>query len=479
MNRDLANHLVVGLEGPRLTGFEEAWIAEHRPAGVILFSRNIIDFNQLEGLCQVLHDLSPGLEIVADHEGGPVSQLALAVGRPPSAWGLGVLDDAGLTARVFRETGQRLGAAGLDRVLAPVADVLTERHNPVIGVRAFGAQSTLVSRHTVAAVTGLLESGLKVCLKHWPGHGGSDRDSHLAETDVGQGALADPFVHGLTAGADAVMVGHLHRRKDPAENGGLPATLDGEFLAASRKQLAAGQGLDLLLFADDITMGALGPAMAGLGVDGPVPLEDGLFDPASLPRAWFEHLARAGCDRFLTRGIPAAAFPLKESSSLGPVSSGTRTSVPPPATSDVYREVRDRLGALAVPGFPDPAKDLVWLDFSQGDRWQAAAGQNDAGTGGGALDLLAKQLEGMFRTVLTPDEAALRQDPVDRLMVSSHRPLPATTSWPENLAPAGVCLALGHPSLQADLEGHLGGKWLVRALYDITPDDLSEGPWGP
>ena len=78
------------------------------------------------------------LEIVADHEGGPVSQLSFAVGRPPAAWALGVLDDPDLTRRVFVETGRRCRQLGIDRLLAPCADVLTEVHNPVIGSRAFG-----------------------------------------------------------------------------------------------------------------------------------------------------------------------------------------------------------------------------------------------------------------------------------------------------------------------------------------------------
>jgi beta-N-acetylhexosaminidase len=153
MDQNLARHLVVGLAGAELSDAERGWLAHYQPAGVILFSRNCFTYSQLSSLCVDLRELVPGLEIMADHEGGPVSQLARAVGRPPVPWALGVLDDVGLTARVHAETGRRLQAAGITRILAPVVDVLTVAENPVIGARAFGARESLVTRHTVAAVT--------------------------------------------------------------------------------------------------------------------------------------------------------------------------------------------------------------------------------------------------------------------------------------------------------------------------------------
>ena len=103
----LARRLVVGLAGSWPTARERNWLQRWRPAGVILFSRNVTSSAQLTALCRLLHDDLPGLEIVSDHEGGAVSQLAAAAGRPPAAWSLGVLDDLSLTRRVHRETGER------------------------------------------------------------------------------------------------------------------------------------------------------------------------------------------------------------------------------------------------------------------------------------------------------------------------------------------------------------------------------------
>ena len=476
MSQELASRLVVGLGGTWPTAFESAWLAQWQPSGVILFSRNVKDYRTLHDLCNLLHQLVEGLEISADHEGGAVSQLAEALGRPPSAWSLGVLDDVGLTASVYQETGNRLREVGIDRVLAPVADVLTEYRNPVIGARSFGSDVSLVTRHTVAAVTGLLAADMKVCLKHWPGHGGSNRDSHLGETAVRGGALPAPFESGLTAGAGAVMVGHL--LIDPVEDDSdaVPATLDREFLTDSRQRLGPGHVENLLFFADDITMGALGPAMKRLGIASPGPQETGLFDPVSLPLAWFEQLASAGCDRLLIRGIPGTAFPLtgKPDSQVNRVDSESQAD--PMFHAGPYDEVRRRLWVLAGSEFPDSDADLLWLDYSRSDRWGAAAGQNEGLGHGSVLDGLQVRLSRMFQSVSTTPDPLPSGQPRNRLVVSSHRPLPEKEDRLEGLASSGICLALGHPSLKTDLEGLLGPGWKVESLYDIAPEDLIGGP---
>lgn len=479
MIRDLATRLVVGLEGTWPTAFEASWLAQWQPGGVILFSRNISDFIGLRCLCEALHQLVPGLEIMADHEGGPVSQLAAAVGRPPSAWSLGTLDDLGLTARVFTQTGNRLRQAGVDRVLAPVADVMTEPRNPVIGVRAFGRESTLVSRHTVAAVTGLLDGGIKVCLKHWPGHGGSDLDSHLGETSVLSGALPVPFESGLTAGAGAVMVGHLMPggQEDPGSD--LPATLDRDFMRRSRHVLGSGNVDDLQFFADDITMGALGPAMKRLGVPVPPAAASGLFDPGSLPQAWFEQLAAAGCDRLLIRGIPTGAFPLAANSGQPLDRVEPEFTSRPDFFEGPYAEVRRRLWAQAGSGFADPQADLLWLDYSRDDRWEVAAGGGGRTGEPRSRDQLLDRLSRMFHSVCTTGDQTPAKSQWNRLLVSSHRPLPLQVQLAAPLASRGVCLALGHPSLLNDLEGRLPAGWRVGALYDIAPEDLIGGPEEP
>jgi beta-N-acetylhexosaminidase len=108
--------------------------------------------------------------------------------------------------------GADLAAAGIDLDLAPVADVNSNPINPVIGVRSFGAQHELVARHTAAWVAGLQEAGVAACAKHFPGHGATSLDSHLAlpvvDEDPHEGAL-EPFRAAIAAGARAVMSAHI------------------------------------------------------------------------------------------------------------------------------------------------------------------------------------------------------------------------------------------------------------------------------
>lgn len=501
----LAARLIVGLSGPEPTPAEEAWLVRWRPAGVLLFARNVTDAAQLAALCRRLRGLlPPDGEIVADHEGGPVSALAAAVGRPPGAACLGLVGDPDLTRRVHRETAARLRECGLTRVLAPCADVLVEPRNPVIGGRAFGADPSLVAAHVAAAVGGLGEGGLRACLKHWPGHGGTRGDSHDAAVSAGDGALAGPFVAGLAAGADAVMVGHLPDPETPSAGvaAPLPATLAPAALARLRRL----GGRPPLIFADDITMGALRPAMAALGVAPDAPAGSppggpaatrparpapgtvaGLLEPEQLTLPWLAALARAGCDRLLCRGIPWRALPLPDD---GPPAAAAALAGPAggaaiaPATSpagpraSVYAEARART-LQAAGGDPLPAgvERLLWLDCTAGDRW----GEPVALEASVADRFVTVQRVGAGTGEPAPEQTAgfvRAARGGAALLVTSHRPLPAAWSgalrgvaWRDG---AGGALALGHPSLGEALAGALPAAWRVTVLPELSAEMLDQ-----
>ena len=519
----LAARLVVGLAGPEPTDDEWAWLAARRPAGVILFGRNVTGPAQAASLCNRLRRLVPGLQVMVDHEGGPVAQMAAAAGRPPAAWCLGALDDVSLTREVCRETAARLARLGVTRVLGPVADVLEHPRNPVIGSRAFGADVGLCARHVAAAVAGYREAGLDVCVKHWPGHGGTASDSHLSLEDQLVAGCREPFVAGLAAGADAVMVGHLPVAGDDT---GCPrlATLDAAYLAGVRAALATG-GVAPLLVADDVTMGALREPMRRLGVPAPDDREHGLVEPGDLPAAWLRALLHAGCGLLLLRGIPWRALPPGDPASgtsgsaqaaarpaaegRGAAGSAEEVSPPEPPAADggvrAWRTARERLWRREAVGWAAPGRDLAWLDVTGGDRWGAADQRS-----GEAFTARLARLFGRIRRL----EAGTGDGgpPCDRLLVTSHRPLePGRLSGPAAarggalqvpvdaagstagaprpgagvasslagvaLAAGGVALAMGHPSLAADLRAQLGPAWRVGQVYDCDALDLGD-PFG-
>jgi len=471
-----ADRLVVALTGSWPTGWEVEWLRKWQPFGVILFSRNVDGPSQLKELCAYLRTLVPNLQIMADHEGGPVSQLAQALGRPPAAWTLGALDDVDLTRRVHERTARLMVAAGVSWVLAPCADIMTNPHNPVIGVRAFGDTVDIVSRHITAAIRGLLAGGCKVCLKHWPGHGSAGQDSHLERAVLSEKSLdvaSIPFHNGLSAGATAVMVGHLCF----GDSSNRPATLDAGFLDATRSKLGGDNG-ELLLVADDITMGGLREPMADMGilVDGDT--GSGLLDPCDLPKSWFQALFDAGSDLLLLRGLPLKAFPIEYIKENIQATSPTFVV----DTVSVIPEYVETCTRASVGKQFFLSNDFVlFVDLTINDRWAVAAGVNHS-----RVSKLCDVLDRAFGKVVQvfPGDEEIEKDySFTRVVLVSHRPLLWDNlnppNWLGSLAEDGEAVVMGHPSLKADffaaLPGSLQANWQISALYDVTGADLCPG----
>ncbi len=202
---------------------------ENGLAGVTLFGPNVAGAGQLATLTERLRGATDQPVIAIDEEGGDVTRIAHLTGSPyPGNAALGAAGDTELTRRVYRAIGADLAAAGINVDLAPSVDVNTADDNPVIGTRAFGADTEMVARHAAAAVAGLQSSGVAACAKHFPGHGSTHEDTHhvLATVAGGLDALWErdlpPFEAAIAAGVKGIMTGHL---RVPELTGELPATL--------------------------------------------------------------------------------------------------------------------------------------------------------------------------------------------------------------------------------------------------------------
>jgi beta-N-acetylhexosaminidase len=152
---------------------------------------------------------------------------------------------------------RELRAAGFDSGLGPVLDCLLEPRSTVIGERAFGADPDVVAACGVAFVEAMLAEGLIPVAKHFPGHGRTPLDSHVALPEVGatlddlERADLVPFRAALEAGCPAVMVAHVrYQALDPA----LPASLSPEVIGGFLRGRLAFSGLVL---SDDLEMGAV------------------------------------------------------------------------------------------------------------------------------------------------------------------------------------------------------------------------------
>jgi beta-N-acetylhexosaminidase len=223
---------------------------------ICLFGSNLTgDDEQVRQLAAELHAAAPdGTLVTLDEEGGDVTRLDAVRGSPTAgAAVLGATDDVTLTRQVATGLGRRLRDVGIDLDLGPVADVNCEPDNPVIGVRSFGADPALVARHVEAFVDGLQSTGVAACVKHFPGHGATVDDSHLAvpRLDIDLDTLRNrelvPFAAAVKAGAAAVMTSHIVITALDAER---PATTSPPVLELLRQEL----GFEGVLVTDALDM---------------------------------------------------------------------------------------------------------------------------------------------------------------------------------------------------------------------------------
>jgi beta-N-acetylhexosaminidase len=224
--------------------------------GVVLFARNVRDLEQLAALTASLRAEREDVLIAVDEEGGDVTRLEAATGSSfPGNLALGAVDDLGLTRRVAAAIGGELASVGVNLDLAPVADVIVDPANPIVGVRSFGPDPQLVARHVAAFVEGLQSVGVAGCAKHFPGHGETAADSHLElpTADADRETLLEralpPFAAAVQAGARAVMTAHI---RFPALDDE-PATLSSTLIALLRSEL----GFAGLVLTDALEMAAI------------------------------------------------------------------------------------------------------------------------------------------------------------------------------------------------------------------------------
>ncbi len=217
-------------------------LLEEGLGGLCLFGSNTADGPEaVAAYTAAVRSASPGAVIAVDEEGGDVTRLHVPDGSPvlgPLA--LGAADDLALTEAVGRAIGLELAAVGITLDLGPVADVNSNPGNPVIGTRSFGSDAAAAAAHVAAWTRGLQSAGVAACAKHFPGHGDTAEDSHLAlpVLNVDISTLAErelvPFAAAIEAGTAAVMTSHV---LVPALDPALPATLSAPVLGLLRERL--------------------------------------------------------------------------------------------------------------------------------------------------------------------------------------------------------------------------------------------------
>ena len=173
--------MIIGFDGDRYTRDLGAMFGQINPAGVILFARNIKTPGQTKTLVKdiraLLEDVTGSTPFVClDQEGGRVSRLpgySYPTARELCAKGEQEVELA------YKMMGDFMFELGFNVDFAPVLDLDTNPANPIIGDRAFAPDAQTVIQMANAAKRGLAAANILSCGKHFPGHGGADKDSHL------------------------------------------------------------------------------------------------------------------------------------------------------------------------------------------------------------------------------------------------------------------------------------------------------------
>jgi beta-N-acetylhexosaminidase len=251
--------LVAGFEGNDAPDELLRLCARGQLGGIILFRRNLANVHQVSTLIgRFVAECPPELPLLVtlDQEGGRVARLGPPELKLPPMRALGGLADPGLTQRCAALLAGQLAALGFTLDLAPVLDVDTNPNNPVIGDRSFGRDAETVIVQAGAFARGLREGGVLGCGKHFPGHGDTDVDSHLALPRLAHGRerldaveLA-PF-RSLCGELDAILTAHvIFEAVAPNQ----PATLAP---AVVRGILREELGFSGLVLTDDMEMKAI------------------------------------------------------------------------------------------------------------------------------------------------------------------------------------------------------------------------------
>ena len=264
IRRDIGQLLIGSLPGTTITAEMRSLVREFGLGGVIFFSRNIEEPEQVAELahdCQALATELP-LWVSVDQEGGRVARLKAPFTVWPPMATLGRSGDPALAARFAAALAVELRAVGITLDYAPVLDIHTNPKNPIIGDRALSERAEEVARFGAVIIRALQENGVAACGKHFPGHGDTAVDSHLElplvehPPDRIRRVECVPFRAAVEADVAFMMTAHV---LVPALDDERPATLSPRIVTdLLRDEL----GFNGVILSDDLEMKAIAKTYA-------------------------------------------------------------------------------------------------------------------------------------------------------------------------------------------------------------------------
>lgn len=224
---------MVSIPDTVLTERTTQFLKENRISGVILFKHNIRSEEQLKKLTGALREkVNSRLLIAVDQEGGGIVRVPWDSHADITANMIGAKGDLDYAYKVAYERAECLLDAGINVILGPVADIASSK-NSYIFRRCFGTEPEKVAKMVEITVKAQKDAGIITVLKHFPGHGKTTTDSHIAfpvinlsKEELLKSELL-PFIKGVEAGAEMVMIGHIINGSIDKEN---PASISHKYL---------------------------------------------------------------------------------------------------------------------------------------------------------------------------------------------------------------------------------------------------------
>lgn len=259
LEQKIGQLFIVGFEGDIINDEIIDLVKNQEVGGLIYFSRNVVDSNQIITLNNEIKAIKKDIPlfISVDEEGGVVSRVPDEFLKLPSSGYIGKFDDENLSYNIGSIIAKELKNLGFNMDFAPVLDIDSNPNNTVIGERAFGNNADIVLKLGIKTMEGLRDGGIIPVVKHFPGHGDTDIDSHYGLPIVTK-TLEElnnlefiPFKNAIENGADVVMVSSI-----------ILSSIDSEYPATMSKKVTTDilrnkLNFDGVIATDDMTMGAI------------------------------------------------------------------------------------------------------------------------------------------------------------------------------------------------------------------------------
>jgi beta-N-acetylhexosaminidase len=262
LRRAAGSLLVVGLAGKELTAMERAWLKLIRPAGIILYRRNISDVKQTRAMLgEAMSYCCAHSPTFVDVEGGVVNRLNLALAPIPAAQAVATAMLRTGKKALAREHGELIaravGAFGFNTSLAPMVDLALPDSREVLGTRCPATAPADVISYAREFLAGLKSRGIVGCGKHFPGLGGGTLDTHVETPAIGRNweeMWSEDLVpyRELRAEMPIVMMNHAAYPRTPGKE--LPASVSKFWIGQILRKRIGYRGI---ILSDDLEMGGI------------------------------------------------------------------------------------------------------------------------------------------------------------------------------------------------------------------------------